>query len=58
MHRDMCRGLESLGIAVDEAANAVNARRISHSNSRCRVDVVAADEERMNARHSPAFFTG
>ena len=53
---DICHGLDHLGIVLDESANAANAREISHSNSRCRADVIATNEERMIARHSAAFF--
>jgi len=48
---EICYGLDHLGIVLDESANAANARRISHSNSPCRVNVIATNEERMIARH-------
>ena len=55
VRRDICQGLDHLGITLNESANATNAHRISHSNGRCHVDVVATNEERMIARHSAAF---
>ena len=55
VRRDICHGLDHLGIALDESANAANARQISHSNGRCGVYVVATNEERMIARHCAAF---
>lgn len=49
---DICRGLNHLGIVLDEAANATNSSRISTALGTCAVDVVATNEERMIARHS------
>ncbi len=53
---DICHGLKHLGIALDEAANASNARRISTEQSLCAVEVVSTNEELMIARHSAADF--
>ena len=49
---DVCHGLNHLGIALDEAANATNSGRISTAQSTCAVEVVATNEELMIARHS------
>ena len=54
VRRDICHGLNHLGIALDEAANAANARRISTAQSLCSVEVVSTNEELMIARHSAA----
>jgi len=51
VRRDICQGLNHLGITLDEAANATNARRVSTSQSPCAVEVVSTDEELMIARH-------
>lgn len=47
----VCNGLNYLGIAVDPAANAAHADRISTSGSRCQVRVVPSDEDLQIARH-------
>jgi acetate kinase len=47
-----CAHLAWLGVAVDAAANARGAGRISHADSRVTVLVVATDEEAMIARHT------
>ncbi len=44
--------LSHLGVELDERRNAANAREISRSGSRVVVHVVAADENRMIARHT------
>jgi len=54
VRRDICHGLNHLGITLDEAANATNARRISTAQSPCGVEVVATNEELIIARHSAA----
>ena len=56
VRRDICHGLNHLGIALDEAANATNARCISTAQSLCAVEVVSTNEELMIARHSAADF--
>jgi acetate kinase len=58
VRRDICHGLNHLGIAMDEAANIANSRRISTANSKCAVEVVSTNEELMIARHSAAFVAG
>ena len=54
VRRDICHGLNHLGITLDEAANATNARRISTAQSLCAVEVVSTNEELIIARHSAA----
>jgi acetate kinase len=49
--------LEWLGLAVDPAANAANALRISPAQSRVAVMVVPTDEELMIARHTVALLS-
>jgi len=51
VRRDICHGLNHLGITLDEAANAKNARRVSTAQSPCAVEVVSTDEELIIARH-------
>ncbi|HMG53302.1 MAG TPA: acetate/propionate family kinase [Kofleriaceae bacterium] len=46
---EICRGLEHLGIALADSANAAGAPIIG--TGRCAVHVVRTDEERMIARH-------
>lgn len=46
------RGLEFLGIELDEPANARHASLISKQSSRCRVRVIKTDEDLMIARHT------
>ncbi len=48
---DVCRRLAWLGVALDEAANARHAVRISRADSRVAVLVIPTDEEAMIARH-------
>lgn len=55
VRRDICLGLNHLGIALDEAANATNAGRISTAQSLAAVEVVSTNEELIIARHSAAF---
>ncbi len=47
----ICEGLGFLGIRIDPALNAANARDISAANATTRVLVRATDEEAMIARH-------
>ncbi len=51
VRRNICHGLNHLGITLDEAANATNARRVSTAQSPCAVEVVSTNEELMIARH-------
>lgn len=51
---EICRGLEHLGVAIDDAANAVHAGVISTPDAGCVVRVIATDEDRMIARHTGA----
>ncbi len=46
----ICRGLEFLGIEIDENRNAANAQVISASSARVSVRVIRTDEELMIAR--------
>jgi acetate kinase len=51
---EVCRGLEHLGITVDEALNAVHAEVISNPGSACTVRVIPTNEDLMIARHTRA----
>jgi len=48
------RGLEHLGVVIDDAANAAHAGVISTPDSRCVVRVIPTDEDRVIARHTGA----
>ena len=52
VRREVCRGLDWLGIALDEAANEKNAPVISLPESRVEVRVVPTNEEKMIALHA------
>ena len=47
---EICRGLEHLGIVLDDARNSAGAPIIGQG--RCEVHVMRTDEERMIARHA------
>ena len=49
---EICRGLEHLGVTLDDARNAASERLVSVDGGPCVVHVVATDEERMIARHA------
>jgi acetate kinase len=49
---EVCRGLEHLGIALDEARNRADADTISAAGSGCVVRVIPTDEDLMIARHT------
>ena len=51
---EICRGLEHLGVAIDDSANAAHAGVISSSNAGCVVRVTPTDEDRIIARHTGA----
>ena len=52
VREEICRGLEFLGIVIDARQNALNGSVISAPGSRCRVRVIATDEDLMIARHT------
>ena len=52
---EICARLAWLGVRLDEAANAVNAARISAADSNVEVRVIPTDEESMIASHAKAF---
>ena len=54
----VCRRLEHLGVILDAARNAADARVITSDGSRCVAMVLPADEERMIARHTTALLRG
>jgi acetate kinase len=54
VREEICRGLEFLGVAIDDQLNRQNAPVISRKQSRCEVRVMATDEDRMIARHTRA----
>jgi acetate kinase len=47
-----CRGLEHLGIVLDEHSNAAHEDTISAADSRCAVRVIPTNENLMIARHA------
>ena len=53
VREEACCGLSPLGIELDPAQNAANAREIQRAGS-CSVLVVPTDEDRMIARHARA----
>jgi acetate kinase len=52
VRKEICEGLEHLGIAIDEEANDRDAETVSPAGSRCVVRVVQTDEDLMIARHT------
>jgi acetate kinase len=52
IRRDICQGLEHLGVALDDARNASGAEAIRADGARVAAYVVRTDEERMVARHT------
>lgn len=51
---EVCRGLEYLGIQLDQQRNALHADPISTSHSSCTVRVIPTNEDLMIARHTRA----
>lgn len=51
---ESCRGLEFLGVSLDDARNRVHAAVISADGARCTVRVVPTDEDLVIARHARA----
>jgi acetate kinase len=51
---EVCRGLEHLGIAVNDALNALHESVISNPGSACTVRVIPTNEDLMIARHTHA----
>jgi acetate kinase len=49
---EVCRGLEYLGVTVDDKLNAVHAEIISRPGSACTVRVIPTNEDLMIARHT------
>jgi len=49
---EIARGLEHLGVEIDERRNAEHAAVASAQGARCTVRIVATEEERMIARHT------
>jgi acetate kinase len=54
IRRDICRGLEHLGIDLDARRNADDAETISAPASACTVRVIPTNEDVMIARHTRA----
>jgi acetate kinase len=48
----ICRGLEYLGVALDDGRNRANEDTVSANGSRCTVRVIPTDEDLMIARHT------
>jgi acetate kinase len=55
---EICRGLEFLGIALDDRRNRDSAGVISMSNSKCEVRVIPTNEDLMIARHTARVIFG
>ena len=53
---EICRGLDHLGITLDDDRNSASAPIIS--KGRCEVHVIRTDEERMIARHARRLILG
>jgi acetate kinase len=51
---EVCRGLEFLGVSIDDSANQSHAREVSTANSKIRAYVIASEEDRQIARHCRA----
>ena len=51
VRREICRGLEFLGISIDDSANRLHSTPISTDKSRVRVQVVPSKEDFQIARH-------
>jgi acetate kinase len=49
---EVCRGLEHLGVTVDDELNAQHAEVISREGSSCTVRVIPTNEDLMIARHT------
>ena len=58
VRRDVCLGLEHLGIRLDARRNAGHEPVISRDDSACTVRVVQTDEDLMIARHTRAVVVG
>lgn len=58
MRDRICRGLEWLGLEIDERANANRASLISAPGSRIKAYVIPTDEERMIALHTKSIVEG
>lgn len=54
VRREICSGMEWLGLSLDETANAQGALRIEAANARTPIFVIPTDEEGMIARHATA----
>jgi acetate kinase len=52
IRREICRGLEHLGVALDPQANEAGAPIVSPSGTACVVRVVKTNEDLMVARHT------
>lgn len=57
VRRQICQGLEYLGIEWNESANLRGERRISSEHSRIAVEVIATNEQQVIARHCAAFIS-
>jgi len=55
---DVCRGLEFVGVGIDEARNRANAATISQPTSKVQVCVVPSREDRQIARHCREMMQG
>jgi len=55
---EICRGLEHLGIALDDDRNLRHEEVVSRNDSGCIVRVVGTDEDLMIARHTNRIICG
>ena len=58
IRREICRGLEHLGVALHPEANEAGAPIVSPPGTACVVRVVKTNEDLMVARHTRAVVTG
>jgi acetate kinase len=58
LRRDVCQGLDFLGISLDDARNRAHNATISKEGSNIRVCIVPSQEDRQIAHHCRAMLTG
>lgn len=54
IRREVCRGLEYLGVRLDQGRNDAHVDPVSAEDSRCTVRVIPTNEDLMIARHTDA----
>jgi len=58
IRREICRGLEHLGVVLDAEANEADAPIVSPQGTACMVRIVKTNEDLMVARHTRAVLQG